>query len=610
MSKPNVYSWFDEGIKQSWIERYEQEAVRFLKSEFGELTETEILSVVFVSLFNKAGHTALPVHLSPQQWAEWLEIPVEHRAKLPKTSLTEENIGKCRIISRSAQTPLLIEDGLISFQKSRFREKAILQKLASLNSSKSAGLNGVKKKEWLKQLFQQPAEETDWQKTAAALSLIKQFLIVSGGPGTGKTTTVARILALHTKTSEKKLNIALAAPTGKAAGRMGEALNAELQKLGLTDDELQQLPREAKTVHRLLSGTENRGLLPPVDKKLLPYDLFIIDEASMIDLNLMYRLISHVKESATLILLGDKDQLASVEAGSVFADLCSKEKNAFSPETADALFKLGADVTGYITEQSTLDGAIIYLTKSYRFHEESGIGSLAGKVKSGQASKHQLMELFSTSEEIESKPFYFTIADLSQLAAEFADRVKKAENIIEPQHLLAYWKRNSWLTVLRHGLTGSNRLNQLVEEHLAGKRIIRPDNGWYQGRPLIITQNDYNLGVFNGDLGVCLKDEQGNLNVYIETGSRLKKIHPSRLQHFETAYFLTVHKSQGSEFEHVNLLLPQNDTPILTRELLYTAITRARKTFTLYGNPDLFSAAIQRKTVRFTGLERMITGER
>ena len=610
MSKANTYSWFDEGVKHGWIERYEQEAVRFLQSEFGELSEVEVLSVVFVSLFNKAGHTALPLNLSPQEWAEWLDIPVEHRTNLPKNALTTDEIRQSKIISQSDQVPLLIEDGLLSFQKSRFREKAILQKLGSLNSNISAGSNKIEQKEWLDKLFEHSIDKTDWQKTAAALSLVKKFLIVSGGPGTGKTTTVARILALQTKTSEKKLSIALAAPTGKAAGRMGEALNIELQKLGLPDDELEQLPREAKTVHRLLAGTEHRGLLPPAGKKLLPHDLIIIDEASMVDLNLMYRLMSHIKESAVLILLGDKDQLASVEAGSVFADLCSKEKNGFSPETAEALSGLGMDVTGFINEQSSLDDAIIYLTKSYRFHEKSGIGALAGAVKSGQTSSNELMELFESSDEIKSKRFNFSSEDLSKLAAEIAGRVKLAVDISEPHRLLAYWKRNSWLSVLRHGLTGSNRLNQLVEENLAGKRIVRPENGWYHGRPVIITQNDYNLGVFNGDLGVCLKGEDGNLTFYIETGSRLKQIHPNRLQHFETAYFLTVHKSQGSEFEHVNLLLPQTDTPILTRELLYTAITRARKTFTLYGNPELFSVAIQRKTVRFTGLEKMILGER
>ena len=600
-------NWFDSGVDQGWIEQYEQEAVRFLESEYGELSQSERLCFVFTSLFQKAGHTALPLYLSPVEWAYRLDLGEISYAMLPEVPINREQLSNSSIISADDQfTPLVLEDGLISFRKNRSRERGLLKRLSLLNSENTDPVITPLQRNLLQKLFNATGTEPDWQKTAAAMSLIKSFMIISGGPGTGKTTTVARILALHQQLNHYSLKIALAAPTGKAAGRMGEALNNELNKLGLTADERAAFPSEAKTVHRLLSGTESRGLLPPVEKKRLRYDLIIVDEASMIDLNLMYRLVTHLSDHTKLILLGDKDQLASVEAGSVFADLCRKPSNAFTPESAALLKRLGVDQDLPEKNQAELDDSILYLTKSYRFGSDSGIGTLAAAIQKGEGDPSDIQAIISKFDELQHTDFNFTAEQLDSLLKEPVEMIAAAAKHSDPGDLLAYWKKTARLSVLRHGLTGSDRLNQLVEERISTMRVARVQNGWYHGRLIMVTQNDYNLGVFNGDLGVCLENEEGALWVYVESGSQLKRIHPGRLMNVNSAYFLTVHKSQGSEFDQVRLLLPRKDTPILTRELIYTAITRARTSFSLLGDLNLFEKGVFRKSERYTGLHHLI----
>lgn len=603
MSIKNVNNWFASGVKSGWIETYEQESVRFMEQEFGQLSNAEKLCVVFTSLFYKSGHTALPLNLSPKEWAERLDMDEHVQQKLPEETIDITTLQSGNLICKEDELrPFVIEGGRLSYQKIWKQERDILAWFAEIDESYHTPLITSVHNHELSRLFPDQVEQPDWQKVAVALSIIKPALIISGGPGTGKTTTVARLLVYQQNVSERPLKIALAAPTGKAAGRMGEALFSELESMGLSKEELNKFPKEAKTVHRLLSGTEQRGLLPPVEKKLLHHDLVIIDEASMIDLNLMHRLLSHLSSKTRLILLGDKDQLASVEAGSVFADLCQKPDNGFNPETIKLLKQIGINEDLPQTQQSDLDDSILYLTKSYRFGPDSGIGVLAKCVQSGVTDDKVLSNHFDEFEDLHFQNFDFGEQDLRLLTENLMKRLKKALGINSPDPLIRFWKQSIWLTVLRRGLTGSDRLNSLIEHQIALRRLVAMDDGWYHGRPVIITQNDYNLGVFNGDLGVCLKEDDGNLWLYVESGSELRRIKPNRITHYSPAFFLTVHKSQGSEFEQVQLLLPQNDTPILTRELLYTAITRSRSSFSLYGRLELLQKGIERKTERFTGL--------
>lgn len=599
--------WFEEGIESGWIEIYEREMLRFLRKEYGALDDNIRLCVIFLSLFIKDGHTCLPLDRSPREWVEILGLDLEEISVMPREKIDISSLKTSPIVgSEGDMKPLILTDKRVTFRRYWFYEHIARQWIKENNSIKyTIDISDISV-QVLNDLFPESSNEVNWQKVAAALSLIKPFLIISGGPGTGKTTTVARILALHQRLSDEHLNIALAAPTGKAAGRMGEALKNELAKLDLPPEELQKFPGEATTVHRLLAGTESRGLLPPVEKKLLRHDLIIIDEASMMDLSLMYRLVDHLSESTRLILLGDKNQLASVEAGAVFADLCQKVKNGFLPETISQLKKLGIQEQLPEHGESGISDSIVYLTKSYRFDESSGIGRLSGLVKNQNHQHEDLQSVFDEHSDLSNHSFYYQKEDIQNILGDLKQKIENCSEIRAAEKLLGFWKQSTWLMVLRRGLTGTERFNRLIEEKLAADRTVRMDGGWYHGRPIIITQNDYNLGVFNGDMGVTIQDEEDSIWVYVESGSEIKRFRPRRLSHYDPAYFLTVHKSQGSEFDRVNFLLPQKDTPILTKELIYTAITRARESFDLYGNLELFETGMRRETLRFTGLGEML----
>ena len=604
MTKKKNKTWWEEGVRTGWIELYEQEMIRFLEKEFGLLGDKEKLCAVFVSLFLKAGHTSLPIQEKTNSWAYDLGLDPEEIRGLPKGHVDITELHNSKTIGGADELkPLILHQNLLSFRKMKIQEEKLLHWIEG--KCEKISLGDISN--YISEIFSENEDEgVNWQKVAAVLSLLSPFLIISGGPGTGKTTTVARLLVLHQKISDKPLKIALAAPTGKAASRMGEALAEQFASMDLSEKELRQFPTEAKTLHRLLSGTEERGLLPPVERKRLRYDLVVIDEASMIDLSLMHRLIRHLSPKTQLILLGDKDQLASVEAGSVFADLCQKNENGFREETILQLRQAGLNAELPVQNQSGLDDSIVYLTKSYRFGSETGIGALSEAVKQGMDDEATVSTIFYDFEDLNFSEFNYQQTDFERMMAGLMERVEAVQKFEQFETMMLFWKKSVWLSVLRRGLAGSDRLNRLVEQQIASRRTAVMENGWYHGRPVIITQNDYTLGLFNGDLGVCMRDTTGQLWLYVESGATTKRIKPDRVLHFNPAYFLTVHKSQGSEFDHVQLLLPRHDNPLITRELIYTAITRARKKFSLHGNLSLFRKGIDRQTRRYTMLREAV----
>ncbi len=656
-------NWWSDGIRKGWLGRYESELVYFLREKTGRLTNDEQLVLVFLSLFLKSGHTTLPLGLSPKKWGEVVGLPPESIALLPGKKIQAGDLLKNeKLASGSLEpfTPLVATPERVSFRKQFQYESSISQWIAGHGHIGSTMPDPERIRKVLDQLFpmEDPGTPANWQKVAAALSVIRPFTIISGGPGTGKTTTVANLLALHLRLADSPLTIALAAPTGKAAGRMAEALHQQLNRIGLSDAEREQIPEDASTLHRLLSRTEERGLLPSARRETLPYDLIVVDEASMIDLQLMYRLLAHTGEQTRLILLGDRNQLASVEAGSVFSDLCRKPDNRFSRECAARLRASGIEwelpVAGegrsggeepaesksraggeeaaqqeifpkaHVRSEELADqpsfgrsqqgdlfndavegdpvasDSIVYLTKSYRYREDSGIAHLSEAILAGERRRAE--ESFTRFADLHHHPFRFEKVELQLLTDEILDAYSSASKLRSAEELLHFWKRTMRLTVLRQGPPGSQWLNRFAEQQIMLKRPGLVRQGWYHGRPFIVTQNDYSLGIFNGDTGVALLSSGGELEAHVESGSGVKIFSPGQLAHIEPAYFLTVHKSQGSEFDHVQLILPPTDTPILSRELIYTAISRARKSFTLRGEMKLFLKGAGRKTIRFTGL--------
>ena len=426
-------------------------------------------------------------------------------------------------------------------------------------------------------------EATDWQKVAAAVALTRRISVISGGPGTGKTTTVAKLLAALIQLS-------------------GE------QKLPLTGEQLALFPNEASTLHRLLGAQPGSQRLRYHAGNPLHLDVLVVDEASMIDLTMMSRLIDALPPHARVIFLGDRDQLASVEAGAVLGDICTYASLGYTAERAQELARLtGCSLT---SENHSLAGALrdslCLLQKSYRFGSDSGIGQLAAAVNRGD--RRTTTAVFDgTFTDIEKKAlqtgeeYQAMLDDALQGYQHFLTGVQQQRS---PEQVIAAFGEYQLLCALREGPFGVRGLNDRLEQLLVQKRKINrtPHSRWYEGRPVMISRNDSALGLFNGDIGIALDCGQG-LRVWFQMpDGSVKSFQPSRLPEHETAWAMTVHKSQGSEFNHAALILPTQLSPVITRELIYTAITRARQRLSLYTDERVLVQAIATRTERRSGL--------
>ncbi|HAU5562995.1 TPA: exodeoxyribonuclease V subunit alpha [Serratia fonticola] len=460
-------------------------------------------------------------------------------------------------------------------------------------------------------------EPDDWQKIAAAVALTQKTAVISGGPGTGKTTTVAKLLASLIRLSQGALRIQLAAPTGKAAARLTESLGKALQKLPVSDIERQRFPAEATTLHRLLGAQPETQRLRYHAGNLLHLDVLVVDEASMVDLGMMANLIAALPPQARVIFLGDRDQLASVEAGAVLGDICRCAEAGYSVARAAQLSALtGCQVEGHDDDSApAVRDAICLLRKSYRFDANSGIGKLAAAVNAGEPKAVEAAFNAGFSD-ISRQPLNdgeAYQAMLNDIAEGYRPFLRLVSQRAQPAEILHAFGRYQLLCALREGPFGVQGLNQRIEQKLMQLQLIRRPQGgsrWYQGRPVMVTRNDSALGLFNGDIGMTLLDDEGLLKVFfpLPDGS-IKAVQPSRLPAHDTAWSMTVHKSQGSEFDHTALVMPAQFLPVLTRELIYTAITRARKQLTIYSDESVFRRAVQLRTQRRSGLLDRLGGE-
>lgn len=469
----------------------------------------------------------------------------------------------------------------------------------------------------LNELFPK-SDEIDWQKIAAAVTVTSKVSIISGGPGTGKTTTVARILAALIKLESKTkhhLRVELAAPTGKAAARLTESLSMAMQQIPLTESERKLLPNQAKTLHRLLGAQPESQQFRYHRDNPLVLDILIVDEASMVDLPMMGKLIEALPTDARLIFLGDKDQLASVEAGAVLGDICQFANLGYSSERAAQLAKLTGQSLANFTGNNgpRIRDSLCLLRKSYRFSAQSGIGQLATAVNDGNTKlslrllsepltdihNHMINNVLDTQDD-----YGQILLDASKHYQDYLLAVKSAKT---PEEILSKFNQYRVLTALRDGPYGVVGLNDKLERLLHRQGLIhRPFNKLnkhYSGRPIMISRNDSPLGLFNGDIGIILADEENALRAYFQfPDGTIRGIQPNRLPLHETAYVMTVHKSQGSEFAHTAFVLPTVYSPVITRELVYTAITRAKKELSLYGCPKILRRAIEMPTKRRSGL--------
>ena len=522
---------------------------------------------------------------------------------LPLTSEEEQLLSgiDTGLISQDITTPLVLWHNRLYLQRYFRYEMRLAEQLKALAKTRYAG--PVCRAE-VDSCFGKRSEtdsETDWQRRAAEMALKQRLTLISGGPGTGKTSTVARILGLFLLTLGPDLQIALAAPTGKAAMRLRESIAASLASLPFPEAISQKIPTSASTLHRLLGVRRHSPHFRHTHANPLPWDVVVVDEASMVDLAMMSKLVDALKPEARLVLLGDKDQLASVESGAVLADCIQ-----------------------------ALPDNTVTLQKSYRFNQE--ISAFARAVNTNDSAAAWAMLNHDKSQETATVSLlHEAVADF--ISARYSPYMQKAQalqgaNDDDIRQLFQCFNRFRVLCATRRGPGGVEALNHQVEQKLAAQGYpCQPGGrsssihgtsdtggGWYPGRPVMILNNDYSLNLFNGDIGICLPDiatavtDYGRFKVWFEReDGSLKGYQPYRLPACETVFAMTIHKSQGSEFGEVLVVLPTADTPLLTRELLYTAITRAKTKALIASDQAIFTAAVNRTVSRSSGLHAMLT---
>lgn len=512
-------------------------------------------------------------------------------------------------------TPLILHENKLYFQRLWLYEKQVAQ-FFGLGQQLYISNDKQKMIDIINNLFPDThSGEIDWQKVAVVSALTRRIAIISGGPGTGKTTTISKLLVALVKIIQepdaKKIQIMATAPTGKAAARLTESLSNALSHLNLPSSIKNSLPTEAITLHRLLGARPNTNQYSYNEQNKLSIDVLLIDEASMVDLPMMAKVIAALPAHCRLILLGDKEQLSSVEAGAVFGDLCELYHRGYSQPHVKMINELCAyQLTGK-TEEVSLADCVCLLQKSYRFNNHSGIGQLANLIKAGE---HQtVLKLLNNNQHIDV--IYNTLINQQQYlkAIEysvnhyrnyFLEIVKQPVNI---KHILNYFAQYRLLCALREGAFGVDGLNKVIEQTLENQQIIQRtrQQPWYVGRPIMILRNSFTLGLFNGDIGITLPDpdDASKLRVYfLLPNGEIKGFSPYRLPEHETVYAMTIHKSQGSEFDHISIVLPNEYSPILTRSLLYTAVTRAKQKVAIFSESTILTRTIQTKTQRQSGL--------
>ncbi len=504
----------------------------------------------------------------------------------------------------------------------------------------------------LERLFADSRQHPDWQKLACALAARGAFSIITGGPGTGKTTTVVRLLALLQEPAvmaSQPLRIRLAAPTGKAAARLTESIGRQVGSLQVSAQVREHIPTQVATLHRLLGSRSDTRHFRHHAGNPLALDVLVVDEASMIDLEMMASLLAALPPHARLVLLGDKDQLASVEAGAVLGDLCrDAEAGRYSDDTRQWLEQVGgqsladAELQPGDERRYPLAQQTVMLRHSHRFGADSGIGELARMVNRADAQaarqvlgQRQYRDLHSHLVSGLEDPRLATMVLGSAAGAAplpgYGDYLallaqqRPAPDLPADDPAWEDWARAvleafdrfQVLCAVRKGLWGVESLNRHLADLLQRRGLLPAAQGWYEGRPVLVTRNDYGLGLMNGDIGIALMIRERPLHVgeperlvlrvafpRNDGSGRLRFVLPSRLTEVETVFAMTVHKSQGSEFAHAMLVLPDTRSPLLTKELVYTAITRASRDFTLLETrTGVFEAAVAQPVRRLSGLE-------
>ncbi|CAG9298324.1 exodeoxyribonuclease V subunit alpha [Celerinatantimonas diazotrophica] len=494
-------------------------------------------------------------------------------------------------------------------------ECQLAQRLAVAPMSK--GFAPAKVKPILTRLFGPMAAQTDWQRVAAAQACQRQLLVISGGPGTGKTTTVTRLLALvqelALKAQGRPLEVALVAPTGKAAARLSESIaEARLKLTSSAAEVIAAIPSQTSTIHRLLGVIPGRSQFVHHAQNPLLVDLLVVDEASMIDLSLMTHLFDALSPETKVILLGDRDQLASVEAGSVLADICEFIDVGQSHSLVEYLNRCGgATLDASSQTLPVVADNLVMLRKSYRFNDRSGIGQLSHSVNRGDSERAMRYLNDPHFSDIDWRPlseqsYRYLLERCVQANSAYLKMLHDEQPL---KNVFQAFHQFQLLVALRQGDFGVEGLNQRIQRQLFLQQLLEQASGWCPGIPVMVQANDHVQQLYNGDIGIFAKNSDGTLMVAFESAEQeggIRWILPARLPEHEIAFAMTVHKSQGSEFAEVLMLLPARGSANPTRELLYTGITRARNHFSLIADEQSLKRACAHRTRRRSGLTQRL----
>lgn len=553
------------------------------------------------------GHICLPLlEISEEEKEKVNEI---YKTKLPAI---EELKSEALIQFSEVKQPFIVHNHKMYFQRYFAYETLILEKIKEfISTEKKVYAERVSLLKGQKDLIEKISKKsedapgkTDWQMVAVINTVLNNFSIITGGPGTGKTTTVAKILSILFS-ADPKLKVSLAAPTGKAAARMADSLkNADSGNQLLKENLSNLVPT---TIHRLLKTIRGSHYFKHNRENPLDFDVIIIDESSMIDTALFAKLLDAISPETRLILLGDKDQLASVEAGSLFGDLCNalSSTNQFSQERIQLINSLMPEKSLPLPgensdkDQHPLFQHIIELKESHRFKDEEGIGKFSKAI-----IENNVPVLNSFFENNSDKQVQVQSEHDENLFHEF---ISGYASFIRETDIVSALKKLNQLRVLcalKEGEHGLYNINRKIESYLQQKRLIRITGEFYENRPVMVTGNNYELELFNGDVGIIRKNEDGVAMAWFENGDgTLKSVLPTFISKLETVFAMTIHKSQGSEFNKVMVMLPDNeDIAILTRELLYTAVTRAKEKVIVMGKKEVILNAAKRQVNRTSGI--------
>ncbi len=645
------------------LRRLDSALAAFVAQQDGEADPALLVAAAVLAQMEGRGHSCLPLTALPASPNDVLAWPKEAAPvlqslwqQLPSTLAdwlqSLRRSPAVRVVGGDESAPdlgqpLVLLDApapLLYLRRYWDYERSVAAQIAQRTQGVDVALNEAQVSTWLARLFSSPADQLDWQKLACALALRGRLSVITGGPGTGKTYTAARLLALlfATAPDASQLRVALAAPTGKAAARLKQSIDFSLLELKeavqpeLDLASLVQRMGAARTLHSLLGARPDTRRFAYHAGNPLDVDVLIVDEASMIHLEMMSALLQALPPTARLILLGDKDQLASVEAGAVLGDLCrDAQQGNYSADTlAYAQRVAGQTLPAQFMAQGpalALAQHTVMLRESRRFG--GLIGQLAQAVNAGDAPAAMGLLRAQTQSGLNAELWAREGGEVDAVvrsavqgrgsAASYAayaevlaqGRGQRFGTEAEQQQwvaaVLQAFDRYRLLCAVREGEWGVAGLNRAVEAALQARGAIRKDGEWYAGRPVMVTRNDAQLGVFNGDIGMALPSfsDPARLRVYFMQGENLHHVSTARLAHVDTAFAMTVHKSQGSEFEHTALVLAAQGGSVLSRELVYTGITRARMAFSLWSEvPGLLVSAMGSPTQRSSVLLRFLEG--